>query len=217
MGMPFFLILDLAALGLSVSLSIALMMIVGGAGIRRQLNRTFMVFALMEAVWAACALLVRISLLLHLGNAELILETATLSFTLMTPFLLLFVARYVRIHGLAPVLATGAIIALIAGLSIPLFLGRMVRAPRILPNGASVYDISALGMAASAIPAACMAVSSLLFWVRRSFVKEPFLVVSVLFLFGGFLAGGIIQVPVAIMSITNTVSVGILGWGIMRR
>jgi PAS domain S-box-containing protein len=215
--MQFFLLLDLIALGLSVSLSLSLTMIVGGAGIRRRLNLDFLLFALMEAVWAASSFVLRFSLFLSLGNPQRILEVATLTFTLMTPFLLLFIARYVRVPGPAPALAAGAIIVAIAGLSLPLFQGRLVSAPRILPGGITVYNISAWAIAAGTIPVACLVVSSLLLWVRRSKVQEPFIATSVLLLLGGFLAGGIIQVPIVIMSITNTVSVAILGWGIMRR
>ena len=214
--MPELLTLDICALGLSVTLSLSLVMIVGGAGIRRRLNRDFAVFALMETAWAVTSLVLRVSLWFRVGDAPVFLETATLSFALMGPFLLLFVARYLKIEGRWPAIAASAVVVASAALSIPLFRGSLVSGPRLISNGSTLFDISPWGIAASAIPAACMLASLALFVFRRRLVKEPFLAGSVAVLFAGFLVGGMFQVNVPIMSFTSTASVGILGWGIVR-
>ena len=72
-------------------------------------------------------------------------------------------------------------------------------------------------MVASAIPAAGYVLAILLFWIRRSSVREPFIVASALLTLAGFVAGGLSRLPFPILSLTSTLSVAILGLGIIRR
>ena len=215
--MPDLLKLDITALGLSIVLSSALILTVGGAGMRKPLNRCFILFSVMEAAWAVFSLLLRLSMWFHAGDPQSLLELATLAFGLMGPLLLLFTARYVGLEHPWPTWAALAAIAVAAALTAPLFQGRLISSPVLDPNGSTLYSISAVGIAASVAPGACLALSLLLFWLRRASVKEPFLIVSVLVTFAGFLVGGLSRLRVPVLSITNTVSVGILGWGIARR
>ncbi len=215
--MPDLLKLDITALGLSIVLSSALILTVGGAGIRKPLNRWFILFSVMEAAWAVFALLLRLSLWFRAGDPQPLLELATLGFALMGPLLLLFTAHYVGLKHPWPSWVALAAFAASAALAIPLFQGRLISSPVLDPNGGMLYSLSAGGIAASVAPGACLALSILLFWFRRAAVKEPFLMVSAMVTFAGFVVGGLFRLRVPILSITNTVSVGILGWGIARR
>jgi PAS domain S-box-containing protein len=215
--MPLLLALDIAALALSLAISTALVMIVGGAGIRRQLNRDFVLFALMETGWATASLLMRLALWFHTGNPARMIELAILCFAFMGPFLLRFTTRYVRVRGRWPTWTVLAVIAAILANTVPLLEGKLFSHPLLDAGGVVYYLITPWGLAACAIPGFCILLSLALFWIRRAHVREPFIVVSVIFLMMGFLVGGILRVRVPVLSITNTVSVAILGWGIMRR
>jgi PAS domain S-box-containing protein len=215
--MPDLLKLDITALGLSIVLSSALILTVGGAGMRKPLNRWFILFSVMETAWAVFSMLLRLSLWFRAGDSQALLELATLAFGLMGPLLLLFTARYVGLEHPWPSWAAIVAIVVAAALTAPLFQGRLISSPVLDPNGSTLYSISAVGIAASVAPGVCLALSLLLFWLRRASVKEPFLIVSVLVTFAGFVVGGLFRLRVPILSITNTVSVGILGWGIARR
>ncbi len=215
--MPGLLRIDLAALSLSIVLAFALMITVGGSGIRRPLNRFFMLFTLAEAAWAILSLILRIALWFAAGNPQLLLEMATLAFSVTGPLFLLFVEAYVAMPRRWPSWVAAAVLALIAVFSLPLFSGALVSQPALDPAGATLYAISPLGMAVSALPGACFVLSIVLFAARRSEVREPFVALSAFLTLAGFAAGGLSRLRFPILSITNTVSVGILGWGIARR
>jgi PAS domain S-box-containing protein len=214
---PLLLVLDIAGLSLSLAVSTALVLLVGGGVVRRRLNRDFIMFALMETGWAAASLILRLSLWFDQGNPTLMLELATLFVAFMGPFLLLFIARYVRLRGNWPLWTTiGILVATLSSLA-PLLRGMLVASPRLTGSGVLLYVITPFGVAGSMATALCMLFSLAMLWRRRAEVNEPFIAVSILFLIAGFLAGGIAQLPVPFMSFTNTVSVSMLGLGIMRR
>ncbi len=215
--MPGLLTLDIAALSLSIVLSSALMLTVGGAGVRKPLNRSFILYTVMEAVWAVFSLLLRLALWFGAGHPQLLLELATLGLALMSAMLLLFTSHYVGQRRSWPPRVVAAALVLAAALAVPLFQGRLISAPVLAANGSTLYRLSAAGIAASVVPGGCFALSLLLFWVRRAAVKEPFLVVSAAVAFAGFIMGGLLPLQVPILSITNTVSVAVLGLGIARR
>jgi PAS domain S-box-containing protein len=215
--MPVMLVLDIAGLALSLTISTALVMIVIGAGLRRRLNRDFVLFAFMQTGWAASSLLLRLALWFRLGNPTGMLALATVCFAFMGLFLLMFSFRYMGIRGRWTAWTIIAVLSAILVHAVPLLQGRLVADPQLDPAGVVFYGISQWGIAASLVPVLCILFSLVLFWVRRRHVSEPFIVVSIVFLLTGFLVGGLLQVHVPIMSITNTASVAILGWGVVRR
>jgi hypothetical protein len=151
--MPDLLKLDITALGLSIVLSSALILTVGGAGMRKPLNRWFILFTVMEAAWAVFALLLRLSLWFRAGDPQPLLELATLGFALMGPLLLLFTAQYVGLKHPWPSWVALAAFVASAALAIPLFQGRLISSPVLDPNGSMLYSLSAGGIAAS--PSSC--------------------------------------------------------------
>jgi hypothetical protein len=214
---PLILVFDICSLSLSVVFSFGLLLIVGGAGIRRPLNRNFVFFALAQMAWAATSLLMRLLLWFSAGNPEVMLELATASFALMGPSLLLFAARYMRLRGGWPTWTSLALSAGILAHLAPLLAGKLVSAPFLDPSGVMLYAITPWGIASSILPCACILLALGLLILHRPPRGAPFFSISILFLISGFVVGGLIQLRVPVMSITNTVSVSVLGWGIMRR
>ncbi len=102
-------------------------------------------------------------------------------------------------------------------LSVPLFRARLVSDPWMSPAGLVFYRVSPLGLAAVTLPTACLCASFVL--LARSWRREstPSIALSVGLLLGGFLVGGIAQPRFPVMALTSMVSVGLLGWGIIRR
>ncbi len=211
------LVVDIAGLALSLAISTALVMIVSGAGLRRRLNRDFVLFALMQTGWAAGSLLVRLTLWLQSGSPMGMLTLSAVSFSLMGLFLLMFTFRYVGIRGRWTRWTIIALLCAVLAHAVPLIEGKLVSRPRLDPAGFVSYSLTAWGLLASMIPVLCILASLALLWVRRRHAREPFIIVSVTFLFAGFLIGGLLNLHMPFMSITTTVSLSILGWGVVRR
>jgi PAS domain S-box-containing protein len=215
--MPAFFWLDIAVLSLSAVVAASLGLIALASSPKHLLNVTFTAFAATEATWAVLSLLLRLSLWLGKGNPVLLSELLSIIFGLLGPTLLLFVVRYVGSSGrwADPVAYAG--IAVIAGLSFPVFKHLVVSDPQLTVKGSTILEISTLGLVVPSVPVLLATVSLVLFWKARRRLGEPYLPLSVLILLVGFVAGGILELPFPILSVTNTVSVCLLGYGISRR
>ncbi len=215
--MPSLLLLDIIALSLSTVLVAALMLTVFGAGARRELNRYFVLFTLVETAWAVSSLLLRFSVWLDMGPALFWSEFITLCLALMGPSLLVFTVRYVgRPTKWADRAAMVGLVILVA-LSFPLFGHQMFSHPRLHPNGTTLVDVNMLGIVASSVPIVYFVWSLVLFWQERHKTKEPYLALSVLVMLLGFVLGGVVEVNVPVTSITQSVSIALLGFGVVSR
>ncbi len=208
--------LDTAAYGISTILATALALMVLGTGSRRAPNRNFAHFALAQALWAVSSLLMRIAMWLDVGNPAFLLELSTLAFGTMGPFLLSFTIRYVgRRPRWADLLGVLGLV-LIATLSIPLFNHQILSPPEWRPpHPLPLYTISPLGLVITVIPILYFFWSLLLFWIGRHRSGSKSMAASVLLILAGFVIGGLFQPYFPIMSITTTISVVILGYGIV--
>ncbi len=215
--MSFIFWLDVAALGLSAVTAAALMLMVLGSGLRSALNRAFVLFAATETVWALFSLLLRLALWLERGDPLLFSQLVALSFSLMGPWLLLFVVRYVERPTRRVDLAVAAGLVVIALLCVPLFAGQIVLDAWLESTGATTMEMSAWGFLAAWVPAVYMIWSLLLFWQERHQTREPYLSSSILVLLLGFVLGGLLNLPFPIVSITNTLAVITLGYGVVGR
>ncbi len=86
--------LEVVCLAVSIVIASALAMMVLGFRSKHAINRWFIHFTTVEAIWAVCGLLLRLTLWLDTGNPSLLLELSALGFVLMSPFLLTFTVRY---------------------------------------------------------------------------------------------------------------------------
>ncbi|MFQ6100424.1 MAG: GAF domain-containing protein [Anaerolineae bacterium] len=215
--MPPLLGLDIAALSISTVIATSLALMVLGAGPRRMLNRSFALFALMEAAWAVLALLLRGALWLGMGNPSLLTELVALASAVVGPILLRFTVRYfdrrTRWTDLAVVLG----LATVAVLSVPLFRHQLVFNTRLDINGTTITELSGWGVVAVTISGLYYVWSAFIFSQEHRRAREPYLALSVLILVIGFILDEILRLPVPAMSITNTFGIAILGYGIVNR
>jgi PAS domain S-box-containing protein len=215
--MPPLLVLDIAGMALSLLLSTALALTVVGAGFRKPVNRSFVIFAVMESGWAFTSLLLRLSLWYHQGNAEVLLELASAFFAVMAPFLLLFCTRYVQLRRRWPIwILVGAMLVIEANAAF-LFQARLVFDPVLGANGTLSYRFSPVGLAGTSAPTMCILLSLILLAGQYRRDRDPLMGLSVLFFFAGFIAGSVLLVPIPVMAITNTAGVGLMGWVIIRK
>jgi PAS domain S-box-containing protein len=209
--------LDVAALGTSLLISSSLALMVLGFGPGRALNRWFVLFASLEATWAGFSLLLRLSLWLERGDPLLFGELATLTISLMSVALLMFAVRYVRRRGGWADIAAVLGVALTSIVLVPLFQHRLVFNPRLQANGSTTLDLSTWGLLAAIVPATFFVWSLVLFWRARHRTGESYLAIGVLIMVAGFFLGGVLEVALPVLSVTNTLGVAVLGYGIASR
>ena len=215
--MPPLLVLDITGMSLSLVLSSALALTVGGSGFRKAINRSFVIFAVMESGWAVTSLLLRLSLWFHQGNPQVLLEEASAFFALMGPFLLLFSSHFVNVRRRWALWIFIGVMFVIEANAAFLFQSRLVFDPVLAANGTLSYRFSPIGLAGTSMPTLCMLVSLVLLLVQYRRDYDPFMALSVVFLIAGFITGGVVLVRFPVMAITNTVSIGVMGWGIISR
>ena len=209
--------IDIVALSSSAVVAITLILTVLGTGLRRSLNQIFALFVTLEAFWAVSSLLLRLSLWLEIGSPLLLAEMATLGISLMSVAVLAFAVRYVgRTSRWSDFVCLGGV-ALAAVLSVFLFRHRIVYNPLLLPNGSSTLQLSGLGLLLSPVPVFFLIWSLVLFWSNRRRVGQRYFAFSVLIILFGVMAGGILELPLPILSITNTIGVALIGYGVITR
>jgi PAS domain S-box-containing protein len=209
--------IDIVALCSSAVIGLALILTVLGTGFRRSLNQSFALFAAAGTFWAVSSLLLRLSLWLSRGNALLLAELATMGIVLMGITLLTFSVRYVGRPTRWPDIAASAGLAFVAAIAVPLFRHRVVFNPRLVANGSTALTLSPLGIMLSPIPIMFLLWSLFLFWRDRKQVGERYFALSVFVLLLGLIAGGIFELPFPILSITNTISISLIGYGVISR
>jgi hypothetical protein len=210
-------LIDVVALCCSSVVAIALILTVLGTGLRRLLNQSFALFAAMEAFWAVSSLLLRLSLWLDVVSPLLLAEIATLGISLMSITVLAFAARYVGRPSRWPDIACLAGLVIVAVLSVYLFQHRVVFNPRLLPGGAVTLQLRRFAWFLAPVPIFFLVWSLVLFWSNRRRGGERYFSFSVLIILLGFLTGGILNFPLPILSITNTIGVALMGFGVITR
>ena len=217
--MPLLFWIEIGAYAFAAVSALALAMTVLGTGPGRTLNRLFAAFVTLEAVWAVSAVVLRVLLWLQVGNPTFWLELAAVALNAMGVILPTFAVRYVgRSTRRADLLAGLGLLALV-GLAIPTFSHQFLVNPQLAPSGVGTYDVVGAGFVAPLLPVPYFIWSFVLFWRDRREAQSSFLAFSVLILLSGFLLGGILRpfVPAPVLSITVTLSVGVLGYGIISK
>jgi PAS domain S-box-containing protein len=208
---------DIIALGLAAIITTSMTLIAWGAGPRSALNSSFALFTLLGATWATFSLSARLALWSEKGNATTLAEWATLTYAVMFPLLLLFTAHYLNRYRRRTGLIVALGLAAVGILAVPLFDGRIVYHIRLETNGSTTLDLSSLGLVAALIPAGYLGRTLILFGQERRRLPEPYLAFSIVILVAGFIVGGVAQVAFPVLSLTNTLSVSILGYGVITR
>ena len=211
--------IELVAYTLAAVSALALAMTVLGTGPKRTLNRLFAVLVTLEAVWAVAAVLVRLTLWLETGNPTFWLELAAIALNAMGVMLPAFAIRYVdRSTEVADALVGLGFLALVL-LAVPTFNHEFLVNPRLEANGVGTYDVLGLGFVAPLLPIPFFAWSFVMFWRNRHQARTTYLAFSVLILLVGFLVGGILRpfFPAPVLSITVTLSIGVLGYGVVSK
>jgi PAS domain S-box-containing protein len=209
--------IDVCALCSSGVIAVTLILTVLGTGLRRSLNQFFTLFASMEACWAVSSLLLRLSLWLDTGSPLILAELGVLGITLMSISMLAFAARYVGRSRRWPDVACLAGLGMAAAVSVFLFRHRIVFNPRLLANGSSALQLTRLGLFLSPLPILYLIGSLVLFWSNHRRGGERYFTYGVLIILFGVVAGGIFGFPFPILSITNTLGVALIGFGVITR
>ena len=215
--MPLLFWLDTAALACSALVAASLLLAALGSGSRSPLTLSFAFFAGASSLWALSSLLLKLSLWAGLGNPPLASELAALFLGLQGPLLLAFAVRF---RGGRTRLEDRAVLgglSVLAALSVPLFMHRLVLNQRLSPNGTTLFDVTPLGLLTAAVPAAFLLWSLVVLLRDRHALRAPFMALSVVLLFAGLLLGGLIGVPFPVLAFTTMLSVSLLGYGLIAR
>jgi PAS domain S-box-containing protein len=102
-------------------------------------------------------------------------------------------------------------------LSIPLFRHELVVNPRLLSNGSTTLEVTGLGLLLAPLPALFFFWALVLFRRDREKLQETYFATSIFVLLIGFVVGGVLNVPIPVLSLTNTLSLAILGRGVLGR
>jgi methyl-accepting chemotaxis protein len=215
--MPMLFWLDIIALCTATVLAASLTLTVLGAGAGRQLNRIFALYTLLTAALAVFNILLRLTLWLEIGNPLLMVELVTLTVSIVGPVLLIFTVRFLDRRTRRNDIAAGIGLAVLAVASIPLFRHQLITNPRLSANGTTLTEMNPWGFVVAPLPLVYMIWSLVLFWQDRHRTGEPYLALSVLILVLGIILGGVLNIQLPIMSVTNALSVAILGYGVVRR
>lgn len=207
--------LDATVLIISAVLMASLMLIAIGAGLRRSLNRFFVLFASAVVVWAAFSLLARLSLWLDGGDSLLLIEIATWASALAGPFFLMFAVCYLdrSTKRITWIVGLGLAIATIAAF----FRHQAILNVGLDASGTIIVSHSMLGWGAVLLSALLLVWSLVLLWQSRQQVRGSYLVVSALLLLIGFSAGGVLNIRFPMMSVVTVLGLGVLAYGLIKQ
>ena len=207
--------LDVTALIISTVIITSLMLIAIGAGLERSLNRFFVLFAFVVAIWATFSLFARFSLWLDRGNPLLFIEIATLASVLVGFFFLTFVARYLDrpASWITWILGLGLAVAA----SIPLFRHQAILDISLDANGTIIVNHGILGWVAAVLPAPFLVWSLMLLWQCGRQIRELYLVADALLLLIGFSLGGGVNIRFPVMTVATALGTGVLVYGLIKR
>jgi two-component sensor histidine kinase len=215
--MPLLFWVDVSFSVIAAVMSAALMLIVLAAGLTQALNRSFLLFTLVQTVWACFSVMLRMSLWFGHGNALFLAECVAVTLLAMGETMLIFSAVYVERSRPLLHWIVGAWTVVLLLLLDPIFSHRVISNVRLHANGATLADVSLLGTFAAVVPAVFLLWSFLLFLRERRKTGEPYMAVSALILLVGFVIGGVLEIHFPVESVTHTLGIAFLGYGVLSR
>jgi GAF domain-containing protein/tryptophan-rich sensory protein len=211
---------DLIVYGAVTVISIGLVPIVLGAGIRRRVNLLFALLLLTFALWTGTAVVLRISLwrVWQAGPVQQFwMELASLAFLLIAPLMLAFSAAYAETRARWPYWISLLGVLGIGVLAVPLFRHQIVYNVRITPSGTISWDRTSLGIILSLPQTVGPLLSLFLLWQERRRLREYYLMTAFALMLVSSLAFSLIRVDFPSLSLTSLVVVMILAYAVLNR
>ncbi len=211
---------ELIAYGATAVISVALILVVLGSGVRYWINRMFGLLMLIIAAWSVSAVILRITLwrvVQVTGFHQFWMEIGTLMFMLIAPVLLVFSAVYTQTRARWPY-AVAVVVALAIGLfALPLFRHQIVFNVRLGPDGTIFWERSPLSFLTSVPLSVGTVLALFLLWREWPRTREIVLptAVSILFLTGTVFS--LLRLPFPTMSLSTLIVVGIIGYAVLNR
>jgi len=211
---------DLIAYGAVALISLGLVPVVLGIGIRRRVNLLFIALMLAIALWAGTSVVLRISLwrVWQVGPLQQFwMELSSLAFLLMAPLILAFSAAYVETKARWPYWVSLLGLVGIGLFAFPLFRHQVVYNVHLTPSGGVSWDRTPLGFVLSLPQAVGPILSLVLLWQERRRIRDYSLMAALALLLASALIFSIIPVNFPSLSLTTLLVVGLLAYAILNR
>jgi GAF domain-containing protein len=211
---------DLIAYGAVALISLGLVPVVLGIGIRRRVNLLFIALMLAIALWAGTSVVLRISLwrVWQAGPLQQFwMELSSLAFLLMAPLILAFSAAYVETKARWPYWVSLLGLVGIGLFAFPLFRHQVVYNVHLTPSGVVSWDRTPLGFVLSLPQAVGPILSLVLLWQERRRIRDYSLMAALALLLASALIFSIIPVNFPSLSLTTLLVVGLLAYAILNR
>jgi GAF domain-containing protein len=211
---------DLIAYGAVALISLGLVPVVLGIGIRRRVNLLFIALMLAIALWAGTSVVLRISLwrVWQAGPLQQFwMELSSLAFLLMAPLILAFSAAYVETKARWPYWVSLLGLVGIGLFAFPLFRHQVVYNVHLTPSGVVSWDRTPLGFVLSLPQAVGPILSLVLLWQERRRIRDYSLMAALALLLASALIFSVIPVNFPSLSLTTLLVVGLLAYAILNR
>jgi GAF domain-containing protein len=211
---------DLIAYGAVALISLGLVPVVLGIGIRRRVNLLFIALMLAIALWAGTSVVLRISLwrVWQAGPLQQFwMELSSLAFLLMAPLIPAFSAAYVETKARWPYWVSLLGLVGIGLFAFPLFRHQVVYNVHLTPSGVVSWDRTPLGFVLSLPQAVGPILSLVLLWQERRRIRDYSLMAALALLLASALIFSVIPVNFPSLSLTTLLVVGLLAYAILNR
>ncbi len=212
--------IDLIAYGAVAIISVGLIPLVLGAGIRRRVNLLFALLLLTFALWTGAAVLLRISLwqVWQAGPIQQFwMEISSLAFLLIAPLMLAFSAAYTETKARWPYWVSLLGVVGIGFLAIPLFRHQMVYNVHITPSGVVSWNRTPLGFILSLPQTVGPVLGLALLWQERRRVWDYYLMAAFTVMLVSALVFSVVEVNFPSLSVVALVVVTILAYAVLNR
>ncbi len=212
--------IDLIAYGAVAIISVGLIPLVLGAGVRRRVNLLFALLLLTFALWSGTGVLLRISLwrVWQAGPIQQFwMEISSLAFLLIAPLMLAFSAAYTETRARWPQWVSLLGVVGIGFLAIPLFRHQLVYNVRITPSGTISWNRTPLSFVLALPQVVGPILALVLLWQERRRVQDYSLMVAFTVLLISALVFSVVEVNFPSLSVTTLVVVTLMSYAVLNR
>ncbi len=211
---------DLVAYGAVAIISMGLIPVVMGIGIRRRVNLLFIALMLAIALWAGTSAVLRIALwrVWQAGPLQQFwMELSSLAFLMIAPLMLAFSAAYVETKARWPYWVSLLGLVGVGLFTIPLFRHQVVYNVHLTPSGVVSWNRTPLSFVLALPQTVGPILSLVLLWQERRRIRDYSLIVVFTVLLASALVFSIILVNFPSLSLTTLFVVGLLAYAILNR